>query len=313
MNDGGEAFCAAIDWGSSGFRLWLLSEGGSVLGERRSGEGMLKVASGDFPAVMERHLAALDAPPRLPVIICGMAGARQGWREAPYVDVPAPLAAVADDALAVPDAARDVRILPGIAQRSPERPDVMRGEETQLLGALGAHPDGLLACMPGTHSKWVRLEAGRVEAFATFMTGELFDAIGHHTILAHALEEEADTAGSAAFAAAARRALEGDDALLNRLFAIRSGQLLGYAGRADGKAELSGLLIGSEIAGALRLLGHGGRVTLIASRPLATPYRQVLDLAGLGVETVDAEEAVRRGLLLAARRLWSQDERMAGA
>lgn len=309
----GKAFCAAIDWGSSAFRLWLMAGDGTVLGERRSGEGMLKLAREDFPAVMERHLAALDARPDLPVVICGMAGARQGWREAGYLDVPAALAAIAASAASIPDVARDVRILPGIAQRDAARPDVMRGEETQLLGAFGAGSAGALACMPGTHSKWVRLEEGRVEAFATFMTGELYSAVGRHTILVHALEEDGEIAGRAAFAKAVRHALENDAALLNRLFAIRSGQLLGYAERAEGRATLSGLLIGSEIAGARRLLGTGSEVTLIASEPLAALYYKALELAGMAGEMIDADAAVRRGLLLAAQLLWPQGEETTGA
>lgn len=308
-----EAFCAAIDWGSSGFRLWLLTGDGTVLDERRSAEGMLALAREDFPAVMERHLAELDARPDLPAVICGMAGARQGWHEAHYLDAPAILAGVAAGAVRVPHDARDVRILPGIAQRDKERPDVMRGEETQLLGAFGAHPADALACMPGTHSKWVRLERGRVQAFATFMTGELYAAISRHTILAHALEEGGDIRGRAAFGNAVHRALSADAALLNRLFAIRSGQLLGYADAADGAAELSGLLIGSEIAGARRLLRAADKVTLIAAGPLAAAYRTALEFAGIAVEAVDAEAAVRHGLLLAARRLWAQDEKAAGA
>ena len=132
-----QAAYAAVDWGTSSFRLWLVDGAGRALAERRSDEGMMAAARSGFAAVLHAHLAALSAPPDLPVIICGMAGARQGWVEAGYVDTPAPLAAIPAGAVIVPEKSRDVRILPGIAQRDRDAPDVMRGEETQLLGALG--------------------------------------------------------------------------------------------------------------------------------------------------------------------------------
>ncbi len=167
-------FCAAIDWGTSSFRLWLLSNDGAVLAERRSDEGMIRAANTGFDAVLERHLAELGAPAKLPVIICGMAGARQGWREAGYLDTPADVADIIRNALIVDGYPRDVRILPGIAQREAGAPDVMRGEETQLLGLVADGVRSGLVCMPGTHSKWVTLGGGKVEGFSTYMTGELF-------------------------------------------------------------------------------------------------------------------------------------------
>ena len=148
----------AVDWGTSSFRLWLIDRAGEVLAERRSDEGMLAAAKAGFPAVLQSHLVAIEAPDHLPVLVCGMAGARQGWVEAGYVDTPARLSAILKQAARVSGEARDIRILPGIAQRDAKAPDVMRGEETQLLGALGLDAAGeALVCMPGTHSKWVRV------------------------------------------------------------------------------------------------------------------------------------------------------------
>src|SRR5690606_38709082 len=123
-----------------------------------------------FAVVLEGHLAAAGAPAGLPVIMCGMVGARQGWLEAPYVDMQSPLSAVLRGALSVPDAARDVRIVPGMAQRLAEAPDVMRGEETQLAGAGLAGRGRHIVCMPGTHSKWVAVEDGAVTGFGTWPT-----------------------------------------------------------------------------------------------------------------------------------------------
>ena len=199
----GEAACVAVDWGTSSFRLWLIDNAGQVLGERRSAEGMIAAAKTGFAQVLQAHLDAVGAGSDLPVLICGMAGARQGWVEAGYVDTPAPLAAVLERAAPVPHQGRDIRILPGIAQRDARAPDVMRGEETQLLGALGLDAQGeALVSMPGTHSKWVNVSGGTVTGFATFMTGELFSAVARETILSHALAGADDMVDADSFKSA---------------------------------------------------------------------------------------------------------------
>ena len=133
---------AAVDWGTTSFRLWLVGENGDMLAERRSHEGMTTAAKTGFSPILESHLAAVGAPAHLPVVICGMAGARQGWVEAGYLDTPAPLSGIVGAAVIVSDPNRDIRILPGLAQRSEEHPDVMRGEETQLLGAADTLGNG---------------------------------------------------------------------------------------------------------------------------------------------------------------------------
>ncbi|WP_295809406.1 2-dehydro-3-deoxygalactonokinase, partial [uncultured Nitratireductor sp.] len=182
-------FCAVVDWGTSSFRLWLLDRQGAVLTESRSGEGMMHCAQAGFAAVLDAHLARVEAPTALPVLICGMAGARQGWLEAPYAKTPARLEELPERAVRIAKVERDVRILPGIALDDAAAPNVMRGEETQLLGAVKPS-GGALVCMPGTHSKWVRVDAGAVTHFSTFMTGELFSVLTGHTILKHAVEPD---------------------------------------------------------------------------------------------------------------------------
>ena len=182
---------AAVDWGTSSFRLWLLDASGAVLAEKRSGDGMLTAGAEGFPAILERHLAAAGAPADLPVIVCGMAGARQGWIEAPYVALPASLDAILAGAVPVPGQARKIRILPGLAQRSAEAPDVMRGEETQLAGVLPLFAAGShLICMPGTHSKWVEAADGVITGFRTWLTGELFSILSKQSILRHSLGDK---------------------------------------------------------------------------------------------------------------------------
>jgi len=282
-------FCAAVDWGTSSFRLWLMAEDGQVLGERRSGDGLLSVG-GRFEAVLEKHLAALDAPKDLPVIICGMAGSRTGWREAAYLKAPCSLADVSSAAVRIEGIDREIRILPGISQAEPA--DVMRGEETQLLGLA---KDGTV-CLPGTHSKWVTIQDGRVQKFSTWMTGELFSLLSEHSLLA------SDVAGQVspdeAFLEGLNNALDEPEALTNAMFGLRAQALLGKGGGEASK--LSGLLIGSELVG----VGPAEQVTLIADGALGDLYAAALDQIGTPFTRVDATTTTQAGLFRAAREIW---------
>ncbi|GGD15059.1 2-dehydro-3-deoxygalactonokinase [Aureimonas glaciei] len=303
-------FCAAADWGTTSFRLWLLGRDGTVLGERRSREGMQSAAKPGFHAVLEQHLLALKAADDLPVIVCGMAGSRQGWVEAPYVDAPASFDAIAGGAIRVPDITRDVRILPGVAQRpgvaqkatgadGPSLgPDVIRGEETQVMG-LGLAA-GTLLCLPGTHSKWISVGDRRIDGFSTFMTGELFQLLSTQSILRHTLDPDADVmAESASFVAGVEAGHAAPALILNRLFSLRADGLFGSRSPAKALARLSGMLLGVEIAGAAML--HPERsVVLAASGPLFDLYRTALGAAGWTVDVADADAAVRKGLLAGA-------------
>lgn len=300
----------AVDWGTSSFRLWLIGEDGSILAERRSGEGMTTAAQAGFAKVLQAHLDAVSAPADSPVIVCGMAGARQGWVEAGYIDTPTSLAAILTGAVSVPGQTRDVRILPGLAQRSKQAPDVMRGEETQLLGAIAADAKGeQIVCMPGTHSKWVRVLDGQATGFSTFMTGELFDVITKHSILTHAVAGAADMpADTEAFETALKAAFDKPALVTNLLFTARSGQLLHGLTAAGAQALISGTLIGAEIAGALASAGQGASITLIASGRLQALYEDAFRSLSLPYQTIDADDAVRRGLSAAAEAIWFKNE-----
>jgi 2-dehydro-3-deoxygalactonokinase len=303
INTMSEAAYGAVDWGTSSFRLWLIDHAGRVLAERRSQEGMVVAAKAGFAAVLQSHLDAAGAPPEAPIIICGMAGARQGWVEAGYVDTPARLASVLERAVRVPMPPRDIRILPGIAQRERDAPDVMRGEETQLLGALDSGGDALV-CMPGTHSKWVTLRNGTVERFATFMTGELFDAISHHTILSHAVADYGGAEDREAFQSAVAAAFKSPAAAANLLFRVRSRQLL-FGGTPQAAREtISGTLIGLELAAGLPRNVPSAGITLVATGRLAALYRLAFDTLSIKVAPIDADAAVLRGLSKAAAAIW---------
>ncbi|PDQ20223.1 2-dehydro-3-deoxygalactonokinase [Mesorhizobium sanjuanii] len=295
---------AAVDWGTTRLRAWLLDSAGTVLAERRGDDGLITAREKGFSTVLEGHLAAMGAPASLPVIICGMAGSRQGWLEAPYVTVPAPIGAILAEAARIPGQRRDIRIVPGLAQRDIDAPDVMRGEETQLAGAGLPAKGRHLVCMPGTHSKWVVVEDGSVAGFGTWPTGELYSVLAAHSILRHSLGEQPGpvTSDNPFFRRWCERALaEGGD-VASRLFAIRAAGLLQDLKADDAAACLSGLLIGGEIASASRRYGKSAEpIVLIASGGLGALYAEALGLAGFGLRTVDADEAVRVGLVEAAR------------
>lgn len=303
QTDGKGAFIA-IDWGTSSFRAWLMAADGTPLAERRSDEGMRHCTTAGFETVFRSHIAALGGED-LPTIICGMAGARQGWRETPYVETPTRLDALHAGAVQV-DIDGDVRILPGVAQASANEPDVMRGEETQILGSIEPDFTGLV-CIPGTHSKWVVIQDGVIIAFTTYMTGELFALVAEHSVVSLALDKEVGaTADSEAFSAGLNTAELGETALTSSLFRIRSAMLLGFADKRDGAAKLSGLLIGTEMADAIRRYGKQQPVRLIATGSLARLYEMALVRAGFTTTTADAELASRRGLARVALTVWNK-------
>lgn len=286
----------AVDWGTSSFRLWLMSLDGTVLTEHRSHEGMSEVAGRGFETVLESHLEALAAPEHLPVVICGMAGSRQGWVEAGYIDTPADVTTIGETATIVPGTARQIIIIPGLAVRSEAEPDVMRGEETQLLGAHFDMPGGERYCMPGTHSKWVSMNGPTVTGFETFMTGELFSVISGQTILKHSTGGDGSvSANDPAFLTGVRDGWTQPAKTTHHLFSIRAGQLLYSHPAEENRARLSGLLIGAEFAGA----GIRGdeQIGLVASGALQRLYHAALAECGVKVRDIDADVAVRRGLL----------------
>jgi 2-keto-3-deoxy-galactonokinase len=293
---------AAVDWGMTTFRLWLMSREGAVAGEARSGEGLLAIGRDGFAPTLERHLAELGATENLPVIISGSAGARQGWIEAGYLTTPAPVGNLADHAMRVPDAARPVIILPGIATMSPDGPDVMRGEETQLFGALlEVHGEGRY-CLPGTHSKWVVMEGMTLRNFQSYMTGELFALLAERSILSHSVSAHAPVQGNdPAFVNGVRDGWANPARISHLLFSIRAAHLLHHRPAAESRARLSGLLIGAEIAGAG--IAGGEEVALVSSGTLGQLYQAALTVCGAKVRPIDSEIAVQRGLFEAWRML----------
>lgn len=306
-------FCAAIDWGTSRFRLWILGSAGEVIHETSSDEGLLTSSKVGFENVLETHLEHFQCPKDLPVIICGMAGSRSGWCEAQYIDTPANLLNIAERSVQVPHPSRDIRILPGIAQRSADKPDVIRGEETQLFGMLAKDPEtqntnDKLVCMPGTHSKWVLLQGINLKAFTTFMSGELFAVIAQHSILKMALDiSQTVNANDPAFLNSLHKTIASPAEITAQFFQMRSSQLLGYSEPLSAKAALSGTIIGMEMAGGLKTYGNIKNIDLMATGNLHSLYKAAFQSIGIEVKSHDAESAGRDGLFHAAQTLWREE------
>lgn len=285
----------AVDWGTSHLRAFAMV-GTSVRDERASDQGMGKLTRDGFePALLALVSGWLGAVP-MQVVVCGMAGARQGWIEAPYRQVPCEPVSKGDFvAPPVQDPRLMVQILPGLSQVTPA--DVMRGEETQIAGALALEPDfdGVI-CLPGTHSKWARISAGEVVSFQTFMTGELFALLSAQSVLRHGISAEG--ADEAAFAEGLSRTLSRPEQLAAQLFALRAESLLQGLAPVAARSRLSGLLIGAELA-ASRPYWLGQRVTLIGAPALAQGYAAALALQGLKADIRDVRDCTLAGLVAA--------------
>jgi 2-dehydro-3-deoxygalactonokinase len=287
----------AVDWGTSNVRAWGLDAGGKTVFAQESDQGMGRIARDAYPDVLST-LVGGRAGDATEVLICGMAGARQGWLEAPYLRTPTALSGLALGAVA-PDPVGTLRprILPGVCQAVEGREDVMRGEETQLLGLLALRPgfEGT-AIMPGTHSKWVRIEDGRIVEFNTAMTGELYDVLGTHSVLRHSLGgERVGPATEEGVSAGLAAGLERPGELTGLLFRTRAAALLSERGSDWCSGYLSGLLVGAEIAGRRGWLG-AGTVPLIGSARLCRLYGSALARIGVVSEAVDATDATLAGL-----------------
>jgi 2-dehydro-3-deoxygalactonokinase len=283
----------AVDWGTSNLRAWAMDREGKVLAETGSDEGMGKLTRDGFePALLRLVGPWLGAGP-VPVVACGMVGSRQGWCEAPYRQVPCtPLDGAAQVLAPTTDPRLQVRIAPGLKQVTPA--DVMRGEETQIAGALRLQPgyDGVL-CLPGTHSKWAQISAGEVVSFQTFMTGELFALLSEHSVLRHGMQ--GDGWDEAAFDSGLSDALSRPERMAARLFSLRAEGLIGGLAPVAARSRLSGLLIGIELAAA-RPYWLGQRVTLIGAEKLAAAYARALHQQGVKAETLPATACTLAGL-----------------
>lgn len=300
----------AADWGTSRLRLFLCL-GDRVLETRQGpGIGALREPAGEVLRAL--IVGWRDSHGPLPLALCGMAGSRNGWRETAYLPCPADLRALGAAALRFEADGAPVAIAPGLSCRSRlGAPDVMRGEETQIAGALALHP-GLasgrhLLCLPGTHTKWVCVDDGQVRDFLTALTGETFALLRDGSTLTRAARVRSDEEPHGARGTSAdpkdgfqegldAAAALGTASLLHALFAVRSRQLIDGCSPDWALSYLSGLLIGADVRGAIPLFDARTEVVLIGDGALNERYAQALRRFGLAASRLDGEQCALAGL-----------------
>jgi 2-dehydro-3-deoxygalactonokinase len=290
----------AIDWGTSSVRVYGMDRAGCIRDTRSAPLGVQRVIAGAFRQALET-LCGGSIPDGVPIIACGMIGSRQGWVEAPYCDCPADLDAIARSLAFIRDPA--VAIVPGLICRDDDGiADVMRGEETQILGAFAEDSQALqVIVLPGTHSKWAIVGPDGIETFSTHMTGELYAVLVEHSILGRLTQPGSD---EDALARGVRHSLRAGAALPHDLFSARTLALTERLAPSGVGDYLSGMLLGAEIAAAQRWLERLGvaasRLTVIGAAPLVERYRAALTIAGVDAD-VGVEDAAARGLWRIAR------------
>lgn len=277
----------AVDWGTTNRRGYLIGRTGEVLENCEDGLGLAHIEGGAFEAAFD----ALTGPWRtrfgeLPALLSGMVGASTGWHEAPYCGLPAGIEGLSDAVTRVPGG-QAVWIVPGVSTRDDTgMPDVIRGEEVQAIAAAGSDETALIV-LPGTHSKWVRVEKGRIVGFQTFMTGDLHAAILKGTILG-ALFEAAEPGDPAAFEQGVSAGFAHSRDLTHILFGARSRVLFGELEGGDVSDYLSGMLIGAELASARGRLGEAA-VKLVGSPALCSLYELAFARCEIDAARVDTD------------------------
>ncbi len=283
----------AGDWGTTNLRAWRLDADGAVVARREFPLGVSRLEPGAAAAVFETQVQPALGGQGLPALLCGMIGSNLGWTAAGYLACPADPGELARG-LARP--APGVAIVPGLICPGLSGPDVMRGEETQILGWLAAEPSRRkgwrVLCLPGTHAKWVAVADGRIVRFLTAMTGELFGLLKTHSVL-RALKADEDLA---AFSLGVMAAGDGS-ALASRLFSARGRFWAGELAETGVESYLSGLLIGAEIASLWpKVLGEGDRVDIIGDPALTRLYAHAMKQRKIRAEVTDGETAALEGL-----------------
>jgi 2-dehydro-3-deoxygalactonokinase len=287
----------AVDWGTSSLRAARISGDGEVLEQRASERGILTVHAGGFPGVLHETCGDWLRDPSTLCLVSGMAGSRQGWREAAYVACPSGFEELAQGLTWIEP--RRIALVPGLSCESGGVPDVLRGEEVQVFGAMDLlQQRDACFVLPGTHSKWVQLRGGRVESFATFMSGELYALQRQHSILARMMPASDGALDEAAFLRGVRQAQD-SGSLLRSAFSARSLALFDRLPAASLPSYLSGLVIGEELR--LRDAALPG-VVLIGNPALTQRYALALRSLGCASRCL-GPEATWRGLWALGRTL----------
>lgn len=294
----------ACDWGTSSFRLMRVREDGEIVGELSSQRGVKYLQNCDMGAYLLEQCRYLDASGKLPVILCGMVGSGIGWREVPYVSCPTSSASLAKALQVMPLQAVRAYCVPGVKKLRGDEADVMRGEETQVIGWLSEAAEleraNSLLCLPGTHSKWVSVVDGEIRDFRTAFTGELYAVLKEHSVLVQGAQQHS--------VSAFERGLQDsrvDSSLIYQLFGARSRAVLGILDPQHSASYLSGLLVGTEVKFMLQQLEATGEgeplVHLVCGDSLADSYRRALSFYGFECRHYSGSTCSARGMLAIAR------------
>ncbi|MBL4874697.1 MAG: 2-dehydro-3-deoxygalactonokinase [Rhodobacteraceae bacterium] len=284
----------AVDWGTTHLRAWAMSNEGEVLESATSEAGMSKLSTGAFESALMNIISGWLADGEItPVVSCGMVGSRQGWIEAPYRVAPCePIDHSPLTRAQTTDSRIEFYVVPGIKQTSPA--DVMRGEETQIAGLLAQEPDfDGVVCLPGTHTKWVRISAGEVVHFSTYLTGELFSLLSSKSVLRHSIAQNGWDA--IAFKAAIDDAITKPSTIAARLFLLRSEALISDLSPETARARLSGYLIGLEL-GAARQYWLGQNVVIIGDEKISGAYYSAISAQGWAPKKYEAQLMTLAGI-----------------
>ncbi|MCW9528154.1 2-dehydro-3-deoxygalactonokinase [Klebsiella grimontii] len=276
----------AIDWGSTNLRAWLYQDD-QCLESRQSAAGVTRL-NGEFPAAVFSEITRGWRDGATPAVLAGMVGSNVGWKVAPYLPVPVDFSAIGQQLTSVGD---KVWIIPGLSVSRDANQNVMRGEETQLLGARMIAPSSIYV-MPGTHCKWVQADRQQINDFRTVMTGELHYLLLRHSLVGAGLPEQVSAPG--AFNAGLERGLHSPD-ILPRLFEVRASHVLGSLPREQVGEFLSGLLIGAEVA-TLSERFRDPQVTIVGGEALANRYQQALSAIGRQTTVVSGDNAFQTGV-----------------
>ena len=279
MNES-SASLVGIDWGTSSLRAFLIDDQGKVIDYLQRPEGIMQVQDDDYEGVLSRLLSPWAENNRLPVIASGMITSRNGWIETPYLAVPTGVTQLADNLHKVPvSSGRPLYFVTGVETNHSGAPDVMRGEETQIAGAVEFGLVNGICVMPGTHSKWVTIRDGQIVNFETLMSGEVFEALRSHTILGKLMTNNAFSEDG--FRQGVASGLESGVRLLHTLFHVRTLPLFGKIKESKVEDYLSGMLIGAEIQGATSGRSIDDPITIIGRDDLADRYAIALEVSGL--------------------------------
>ncbi len=287
-----------VDWGTSNFRAYLLSEKGKICDKKNTNTGLKDLKKDEFEDYLLSQISPWLQDSHKPIILCGMVGSQAGWHEVPYIHIKDIMTALPTSVhkIATKNQSLEAYIMSGACQKPPQQMDVMRGEETQVFGFLNQNKNfsGYII-LPGTHSKWVEVNKGEVVGFRTFMTGELYQIIKQYSILSSLITDEIFNEKD--FQDGLNNSITDSQFLTNYLFSLRATSLLMPETSRSISSYLSGLLVGLEIASFKDILMQKPEITIIGSTTLMEIYQKAVSTLDLYANCYNSEKATTAGLL----------------